>query len=299
MAGEPVLQGANPVEWLEETTFATEEDGAYNWFGIVTSFSSQDEVETESATYLPEFGSSDRLEKNINIKQSEIWEADVTYHPQDFDLLQYFTGQAGGTSDSVASVQIGVINESADPTTFRSLLGGVGEEFTFSVDENSTAEVDTSFTFADGNDFTDVDYVDVDGSHATEDATEPFAYKDLGNVTYGGTDIAGAVEGLEFTVSNELVVVRDPSLSGTRDSLVYAIVVVDREITVDLTLTYDSFDLASTIRAYNAQDLVFDVGNTTFTISGVQFPELPYEMTPDDLIGDTVSSDRADSISWV
>ena len=298
MVGEPTIQGAQPVEYIEETTFATQEDSDYQWIGITISFSSQDEVETESATYLPEFGASNKLDKNINIKQSEIWEADVTYHPQDFSLLQYFTGSDGGTSDDVSSVQFGVVNESADPTTFRSLLGGVGEEFTFSVDENSTAEVDASFTFADGTDFTDTDYVDT-GTHATEDTTEPLAYKDLGNITYGGTDIQGAVEGLEFSVANELVVVRDPSLSDTRDSLVYAIVVVDREITVDLTLTYESFDLASEIRAYEAKDLVFDVGNTTFTITGVQFPEFPYEMTPDDLIGDTVSSDRASGITWV
>jgi len=298
MVGEPTIQGAQPVEYIEETTFATQEDSDYQWVGITTSFSSQDEVETESATYLPEFGASNKLDKNINIKQSEIWEADVTYHPQDFSLLQYFTGSDGGTSDDVSSVQFGVVNESADPTTFRSLLGGVGEEFTFSVDENSTSEVDASFTFADGTDFTDTDYVDV-GTHATEDSTEPLAYKDLGNITYGGTDIQGAVEGLEFSVANELVVVRDPSLSGTRDSLVYAIVVVDREITVDLTLTYESFDLATEIRAYQPKDLVFDVGNTTFTITGVQFPQFPYEMTPDDLIGDTVSSDRASGITWV
>jgi hypothetical protein len=298
MVGEPTIQGAQPVEYIEETTFATQEDSDYQWIGITTSFSSQDEVETESATYLPDFGASNKLDKNINIKQSEIWEADVTYHPQDFKLLQYFTGSDGGTSDDVSSVQFGVVNESADPTTFRSLLGGVGEEFTFSVDENSTAEVDASFTFADGTEFTSTDYVDT-GTHATEDSTEPFAYKDLGNITYGGTDIQGAVEGLEFSVANELVVVRDPSLSGTRDSLVYAIVVVDREITVDLTLTYESFDLATEIRSYQPKDLVFDVGATTFTITGVQFPEFPYEMTPDDLIGDTVSSDRASGITWV
>lgn len=297
MPGQPTIAGAQPAEWIAETDYATQEDGDYNWFGIVTSFDSQDEVETESATYLPEFGAANKLDKNINIKQSEIWEASVTYHPQNFEMLQYFTGEQGGTSDDVTPIQIGVVNESADPSTFRSLLGGVGEEITVSVDENSTAEIDASYQFADATDFTGTDYVDT-GSHAVEDTTEPFAYKDLGNVTYGGTDIDGAVEGIEFTISNELVVVRDPSLSTTRDSLVYAIVVVDREITVDLTLTYESFDLAQDVRAYQAQDLVFDIGDTTFTITGVQFPEFPYELTPDDLIGDTVSSDRASGITW-
>jgi len=40
MVGEPTIQGAQPVEYIEETTFATQEDSDYQWIGITTSFSS-------------------------------------------------------------------------------------------------------------------------------------------------------------------------------------------------------------------------------------------------------------------
>jgi len=40
------------------------------------------------------------------------------------------------------------------------------------------------------------------------------------------------------------------------------------------------------------------IGTTTFTIDGVQFPEMPYEYTADDLVSDSLSSDPASSLSW-
>lgn len=294
MAGQDVVQGAQPVEYIEETSFATAEaDAAYNWFGIVSSWDVTQGLETESVTYLPEEGATNKLEKRMNVAVSEMWEGSLTYNPQDFALLQYFTGSDGGTSDTPATIQIGEVNENNG--TYRRLLGAHGEEITISLEEDSIAEADASFTMADGEDWGTSDYVGA-GSHAAEDTTEPFSYDDLSNVQLGGAAITDAIEGLEFTISNDLAVVKDPD-AGV-GSHITALIPTTREVTVDLTLTYDSMDMAQTVRNYSPQDLTFDIGGTSFTITGVQFPEFPYELSPEDLVGDTVSSDPCDSITW-
>lgn len=296
MAGDNVIAGAQPVEWIEESSFATgETDGAYNWFGIGASWSVDQGVESESITYLPEVGASNKLEKRTNVKLREMYSGEITYHPQNFDMLQYFTGQDGGTSDDVSSIQVGEVNEGVDPTEYRRLLGGIGEEVTISVEEDGVAEVNGSFIFSDAEDWTDTDYIDA-GSHAAENSTEPWAYKDLSNVTYGGSPMNGAIESIELTISNEIAEVRDPDAA--RETQITALVPVDREITVDVEFTYDSFDVLQDVRNYTAGDFVFQLGNTEFTVGGVKFPEAPYEFTADDLVSDSLSSDPASSITW-
>lgn len=396
MAGKNVVVGAQPVEYGKESSFATDlpEDTQWEWPGIVDSWSADQGVESESITYLPEYNAQNKLEKRVNVKLREMYSADLTYHPQgQFDFLKYFTGQIGGTSDDVPSIQFGEINESLNPEEFRRLKGGIGEEVTISVEEDGVVEVDSSFMFADANDWADIDYVhdsgitalestitpatdevsvktssvdtgdvilldgsdneldrvaadsttyinstevagsdvvsirlvntdstyssetvtvnndtdgaganeatatvDGSGNHATEDTTEPWSYDNLSDVTWGGEPMDGSVQSVELTISNEIAEVRDPNVS--RDTQLASLVPVDREITVDVDFTYDSFDVLQDVRSYTPKDFKFTVGNTTFTVGDVRFPEAPYEFTADDLVADSLSSDPASSITW-
>ncbi len=292
------IVGAQPVEWAVETNYAEElpDDTSWNWWGISTSWDVEQGVETESITYLPEFGADNKLEKRVNVKLREMYEADMTYHPQGtFDLLEYFTGEDGGTSDEVESLQVGEIDENNDE--FRRLLGGTGEEYTLSVGEDEVAEVTANFMFGEATEWTTDDYVGEMGEHAAEDTTEPWAYGDLGEVSYGGEPMDGAVESVELTISNDLAVTRDAN--SDLSTQIAAITPVDREITVDVEFTYDNFDILNEVRAYEPKPFEFTIGDTTFTVGGVQFPEAPYEFSADDLVSDSITSDPANSISWV
>jgi hypothetical protein len=297
MAGQNVVVGAQPVEYIEESSFATlEADGAYSWFGIIDSWSAEQGVESESITYLPEYGASNKLDKRVNVKLREMYSADVTYHPQNnFDFLKYFTGTIGGTSDEIPSIQVGEVNESISPEEFRRLMGGIGEEVTLSVEEDGVAEVEGSFVFADAEDWTDTDYIG-NGSHASEKTTEPFSYDDLSSVQYGGTNMSGMIESVELSISNEIAEVRDPNVS--RNTQIAALVPVDREITVDVEFTYENWDILSDVRSYTKKDFTFDIGTTTFTVTDVAFPEVPYEYTADDLVSDSLTSDPASGVTW-
>lgn len=295
MPGDTVVQGAQPVEYVEETSFATAEtDGAYNWIGLVTAHSVTQSVEAANVRYLPADSSTDKLETVKNVKVSEVWENELTYHPQTVaGLLNYFTGAAGDTGDSLTSIQIGEQNENSDE--YRRLLGAVGEEWSMTISEDSPVEVSASFLAADGEDWGATDYVGK-GSHAAENSADPVTYDDLANVQLGGAAVADHVEELVLTVSNDLTVVKDPDAA--RNSQIAAIVPTSREITAELSLTYDDMTMAQTVRSYTAQNLTFDVGAVSFTVNDVKFPEFPYEMGPEDLVGDSVSSDPATGLTW-
>lgn len=296
MPGNTYVQGAQPVEYVSESSFATDEaDASYNWIGLVTSHSVTQEVVSANIRYLPGNDSTDKLENVRNEKVSEAYESEITYHPQDFTFLQYFTGSSSGTSDTVDSVQIGEQNESGSSDEFRRILGAVGEEWSLTISEDSAAECTATLLGADSNDWSATDYVGA-GSHATENSADPFTYDDLSSVQLGGSNVSDAIEELVLTVTNELVIVKDPNVS--INSNIAAIVPVTREIVVELSLTYDDMSMAQTVRNYTPQDLTFDVGATSFTVNDVQFPEFPYEMTPEDMVGDTVSSDPCSGLSW-
>jgi hypothetical protein len=303
MPGESVIRGYQPIEYVNESSFASDEaDASWNWFGIVNSWSVDQGVESESITYLPEYGGSNKLERRSNVKLREMYSADVTFHPQDnFDLLEFWTGSTSGVADDIPSIQVGEANEEPGTDEFRRLKGGVGEEITLSVEEDGVVELDGNFIFAEANDWGTSDYIGT-GSHASEVTTEPWTFDDLSNVQYSNSDLSGNVESLELTISNELVEVRDSNSSNSTQ--LDAIVPVDREVTVDVDLTYSDFDQLTDVTGYTASDFTFTIGSTNFTVKNVKFPEHPYEYTPDDLVSDTLSSDPAPSdannaaLSW-
>lgn len=300
MPGSAGVHGSQPVEYIEETSgdFATEQGStsSWNWPGLVSSWSVTQGVESQTVRYLPETGATNKLETLQNVKVSEAYEVEATINPQDFSLFQYFTGTDGDTSDDLTSLQWGEQEDSNGE--YRRLLGAVGEELTLEISEDSVAEATASFIVADATDWSTSDYVDTanGGAHATEDTTEPFTYGDLGNLTYGGSQLPDAVETLTLTISNDLEVVKDPNAA--RESNIAAIVPTSRELSVELALTYDDMSMAQEVRSYTPQDLAFDVDTVSFTVNDVAFPEFPYEMSATDLIGDTVTSDPASGLSW-
>lgn len=294
MPGQTVVKGAQPVEYVEESSFGQDEaDASWQWFGLVTAWSVEQGVEAETVRYLPEAGSSSKLETLQNVKVGEAYSVEATIAPQGFDVFQYFTGSAGGTSDDITPIQLGEQDE--DNGEFRRIKGAVGEELSYTIEEDSVAEMTASFIAADANDWASSDYVGA-GSHASEDTSEPHKYPDLGNVNLGGSSLSDAIESITVTISNNLEVVKDPDAAP--DSNIAAIVPTSRDITVELALTYDDFSMAQDVRSYTAQDLTFDVDATSFTINDTKYPDFPYEMGPEDLVGDSVSSDPATGISW-
>lgn len=299
MPGITTVQGSQPVEYVEETTFASAEaDGAYNWIGLVNSVSTSIVTEEEIVKYLPDDTNAIDLQTLTAEQVSQLHEIEVTYHPQDLGFLDYFMGASGSLSNTLTSIQIG--QQDKNNSEFSRTLGCVGEEISISISEDSVAEITASFLAADAEDWTGTDYVGA-GSHATATdpaTTPPLSYDDLGTVQWGGASLNHAIESLDLTISNDLVVVKDPD--ATTASHVDAITPVDREITLDLSLTYGDMSLAEDVRSFTKQDFTFNWGpaSESWTVSDVAFPEAPYEFGPEDLVSDSVSSVPATDLAY-
>lgn len=299
MVGDTYIQGSQPVEYVEETAFATAEtDPSMNWPGLVTSFNPTVVVEDQVVKYLPDHSSAVDLQTLTVEKVSEMHTIDMTYHPQDLTLFQYFMGGSGSLGSDLTSIEIGQADYTASSTEYQAWLGVVGEELTLTIDQDSVAEVQCSFLATDvDGDWDTNDYIGK-GSHASEDTTAPLSYDDLGSVQWGGSALGDAIETLTLTISNDLTVVKDPD--ATNNAHISGIVADDREITVELALTYDDMSIADTVRSFQKQDLTFDFGpsSESWTVTDAAFPELPYEMTPEDLIGDSVTSEPVPDLAY-
>ena len=76
----------------------------------------------------------------------------------------------------------------------------------------------------------------------------------------------------------------------TKASKIVAIVPVSREVTLGLEMSYDDLDMLSRVRSLTELGFKFTLGGKTITITGVKFPELPVEFSPEDLVGDKLTS---------
>lgn len=105
---------------------------------------------------------------------------------------------------------------------------------------------------------------------------------------------------IEISVSNDLKLIKDigapDHLKSTR---IVGAVIMNREVTVTLEIDYNSFGLFEKVREFNEFQLVFDIWYDScstyhkaarFFITGVKFTEMPLELNPEDIIGDSITS---------
>ena len=290
------IQGAQPVEYVEESTFAqAPTDPSMSWVGLVTEAAVTVTPVEEVVRYLPDNDDAVDLQTLTAEKVSEMYNVELTYHPQDEAFYPYFLGGDGTLESDLTSVAMGF--QDTNNGEYQQLLGCVGEELEITIEEDSIAEVSASFLAASSDgDWDSTDYV-ASGSHATENTAEPYSYDDLGSVQWGGSSIGDAIESLTVTVSNDLTVVKDPD--SNLDSHIDSIVPTSREITTELALTYDDMSMVDDIRSFTKDDLGFNFPtSTSWTVNNVAFPEAPYTFGPEDLVGDSVSSVACDGLSY-
>ncbi|MFB6236937.1 MAG: phage tail tube protein [Halopenitus sp.] len=296
MPGNTIVQGSQPVEYVEESTFATAvSNPAMSWIGLVTSFDVSIVTEEEIVKYLPDDADGIDLQTLTAEDVSHMYEVSVTYHPQDLAFLKYFLGGSGSLSPSLTPIQFG--QQDKNNAEYNRIFGAVGESATLTIEEDSVAEIDCSFIAAATEDWTGTDYVGT-GSHASADTATPLKYDDLANVQWGGVALSDSLESLTVEISNSLEVVKDPDAG--IDSHIDAIVPVDREITSELGLTYSNMTMAEDVRSFTKQNLTFDFGpaNESWTVYNQAFPEFPYEFGPEDLVADSVSSVPSDDLTF-
>ncbi len=293
------------VEYITESVFATlPTNPAMKWIGAVSKFSPKDKTKTASEKYLKDKVATNRAESYIHAKTGEELGFDITYYPQPGsfdDFLLLVTGSATGLADSIGSFSLGLVLDETT-TKYSYYEGCVVDSFTLNIPDDGFVSCDVSCTAADKSTWGTSTYIGT-GSHATDPLETPLTSEDITSVQidYGAgyVDVEDAINAITLKIENKVGYARD--LASANAGRIKGSALTGRDITLELDMDYDSFDMMTYIRSLTELDVKFVLGSGshswTFAVSGVKFPEMPYEFSSEDLIGDKLSSLQCTGLS--
>jgi len=288
------------IEYIKETSFATTPTNpAMKWIGIVTDVKLTDKPKSFSTRYFVSNGfTGAKSAAYIHAKTVAEAGVEIEYVPQ--SILGGFFGYAlggdettcSGLLDGISSVTIGTIITGGS-NKYIIYKGCVVDEFTLTIPEDDVIKCSAKFTAADASAPSAVDYKGT-GSHATESTDSPLTCDDVSNVQFstdnGSTwaSAADIVREIEVTVSNKNVYLKD--IDSANSTHIAGVVNTGKDLKLGLELYYDDLSLLTQVRALTKCGFKFTCGSKTFTFTGVQFPEYPLDVKPDEVIGDKIES---------
>ena len=287
------------VEYVKETAFGKlPTNPEMEWIGIVTDAKFTDKPKSFSTRY---FTDADYTEpKSAAYKHIKtVMEAgiEIEYVPQ--GILDGFLGFAlggdttcTGLADGIESVSIGAII-TGGTNKYIVYKGCVVDEFTLTIPEDDVLKCSAKLTAADASAPATTSYKGT-GSNATESTDAMLTCDDVSDIKLSvdnGTTWANAtdiVREIELNISNKNVYLKD--LASANSTHIAGVVNVGKDIKLGLELYYDDLDLLTQVRALTQCGFQFTIDGKTFTFTGVQFPEYPLDVKPDEVIGDKIES---------
>ena len=288
------------VEYIKETEFGMlPTNPAMKWIGIVTDAKFTDKPKSFSTRYFTD--ADDTIVKSAAYKHIKtVMDAgiEIEYVPQ--DILGGFLGYAlggdettcTGLADGINSVTIGAII-TGGTNKYLTYKGCVIDEFTLSIPEDDVLKCSAKFTAADAPAPSATDYKGT-GSNATESTDAMLTCDDVSDIKLSvdnGTTWASAtdiVREIELSISNKNVYLKD--LASANSTHIAGVVNTGKDVKLGLELYYDDLDLLTQVRALTQCGFKFTIDGKTFTLTGVQFPEYPLDVKPDEVIGDKIES---------
>ena len=287
------------IEYIKETNFGTLPTNlAMKWIGIVTDAKFTDKPKSFSTRYFTDATyTNPKSAAYKHIKTVMDAGIEIEYVPQ--GILDGFLGFAlGGDTtctglvDGINSVTIGAII-TGGTNKYVVYKGCVVDEFTLTIPEDDVLKCSAKFTAADASAPGASDYKGT-GSHATESSSTPLTCDDVSDVQFSkdnGSTWASAtdiVREIEVTVSNKNVYLKD--IDSANSTHIAGVVNTGKDLKLGLELYYDDLSLLTQVRALTKCGFKFKCNNKTFTFTGVQFPEYPLDVKPDEVIGDKIES---------
>lgn len=288
------------IEYIKETNFGTlPTNPVMKWIGIVTDAKFTDKPKSFSTRYFTE--ADDTIVKSAAYKHIKtVMDAgiEIEYVPQ--DILGGFLGYAlggdettcTGLADGINSVTIGAII-TGGTDKYLTYKGCVIDEFTLSIPEDDVLKCSAKFTAADAAAPSATEYKGT-GSNATESTDSMLTCDDVSDIKLSvdngitwasATDI---VREIELSISNKNVYLKD--LASANSTHIAGVVNTGKDVKLGLELYYDDLDLLTQVRALTQCGFKFTIDGKTFTLTGVQFPEYPLDVKPDEVIGDKIES---------
>ena len=329
------------VEYVEESVFGTlPAPATMVWPGIVTSAKPTQKPKVESKFYLrPDpittgaAATSDGISgARKHFKVGEEIGLDLEIVPQAGGLQSLIRYAHGGyaayanlVTDSLKSMSWAMKNQAGTGTNiFNVYKGCVMREIAITIPEDNvvTAKIGLDAIEATSS---STSYL-VAGAHAAESSAAALTSGSMAQIGSGqyiamrksaasptawssSVNLADAVKSLELRITNKLTRVKD--LNSTNSTKTKGFVVNSRDYILALELNYDDISVATAdnkfsltdIRSLTPFDVQFAIDGYKYTITGVRWPELPYEWGGDDLLGDKLTSLPAtgyiESAAWV
>lgn len=290
------------IEWIEEDrfvetwgTFPT--NPAMKAIGLVSPFEPHAGRILKENSYLPAHDDVDDLMKARNMQVGGELSGKFSYYPQDWNLLQYATGDAAGLDATVDSLSL----LSFVDNQYTVIKGSMITEYTINIPAEDWVKIDVSYIAGDVADPSGVDPTGA-GSHASEAAGDPFLWAGLENLFFDGSDtpttaFTDVVGDITVSIKNDWdLPVHGDSTMWTKAA---GPVLKSRSIDVSLGMIWaDVESFWAIMKASTKQNLKFTLGSKTFIIKGLIVPELNLKQDPEDYIGETVNfaSDRVDMV---
>ena len=288
------------VEYVKETTFGTMPNNpTMAWIGIVTDAKFTDKPKSFSTRYFTDAAyTNPKSAAYKHIKTVMEAGIEIEYVPQ--DILSGFIGFAlggdattcTGLADGINSVSIGTII-TGGTKKYVVYNGCVVDEFTLTIPEDDVLKCSAKLTAANAAAPSSTNYKGT-GSNATESTDAMLTCDDISTIQLSkdnGSSWADAkdiVREIELSISNKNVYLKD--LASTNSTHIAGVVNVGKDVKLGLELYYDNLDLLTQVRALTQCGFKFTIDNKTFTFTGVQFPEYPLDVKPDEVIGDKIES---------
>jgi hypothetical protein len=269
--------------------------GAMKAIGLVSPFEPHYARILKENTYLPAYADVNDLMKSRNLQVGGELTGKFSYYPQDWDLLEYATGDAAGLDATVDSLSILSFVDSKYTLT----LGSMVTDYTIKIPVQDWVQIDVSYK---AGDVADPSGVDPATTHAAEASGNPFLWSGVSNLKFDANDPPTT----EFTdVVGEIIlsIKNDWDLPVHGDSTMWTHaagpILKSRKIEASLGMIWGNVDsFWDIMKASTKQNLRFTIGAKTFDVKGLIVPELNLTQNPEDYIGETINfvSDRVDLV---
>lgn len=312
------------VEIIDEVSFGVfPTNPAMEYVGVIDGITVNDKPIISSTRFLPQDAYTATMGNTktgayLHQKTSSEIAMDFSYIPKDITegMLIHSLGdptlttgvQATGATDTLGT-SFSLAGYALETPKYFVYTGGYISDFSLEIPKedfvkcSGTAEFANSGSMAESTgDYTNTpnllaaDYVGT-GSHATATTGDALTFSDVTASVLtpeGGSAADDILNSITINVKNNIEWIKELGSPFTTGKS--AAVLLGRDITLGIELSYNDFDLYDEIFAGTTFSYALTFDSYLFEFGGFKFPEYPVDLNPEELLGETIESNQVTNI---
>jgi len=311
------------MEFVDETTFGViPTDPTMSYIGVVESANIADNPTITSKRFLPQEAYTDtvgnvRTSAYKHQKTASEISVDLVYYPKSIwsGFLPYALGNPTLTGGSAVTGAVDDIGDSftlagyaLSSSKYLVYSGGYVESLSIEIPKDDMIKCSATLGFANsGINVGGPTYANTanplattyigTGSHAEEPVGDILVFDDVTASTLTpdlGSAVDDILESLTINITNNVEWIKELGCGFSTGNS--AAQILGRDITLGIELTYDDLDMYSDI--FTGKDFTYSMtlDGYVFTFGGFKFPEYPLNLSPEELLGETIESTQVTNI---